>query len=244
MVTRLLNLFKKKNSIEERIKRIQQGNLEEREKLIQEYIPFITKILSKQLGRFIEIENDESFSIALMAFNESIDKYVENKGKFLTFASVVIKSRVIDFLRKESRQLSTIEMPVEEEGKYRGDMKAVEDFESQIELKMDMMTLVERMKSYGVSLEDLVQASPKHRKTRETAIEIGRYIYKNQQLREKFLRTQNLPINDLIKDLKTTKKVIQGNRKFIIAIILILDSNLDTLKGYLSTSEGVEVNEN
>lgn len=236
-MTKLLDFFRKKRTLEERIKTIQQGDKEEKEKLIKEYIPFITKILSSQLGKYIEIENDEVFSIGLMAFNESIDKYDENKGKFLTLASVVIKNRVIDYLRKEARQISTTQFPIENENEQGGNEGVVESFESQIELKMDMITLVERMKSYGVSLEDLVHDSPKHKKTRQTAIKIGKYVYEQQQLRDKFLRTHNLPITDLIKDLEITKKVIQGNRKFIMAVILILDSNLDTLKGYLSNKE-------
>lgn len=242
MVTKLLALFKKKRTVEDRIKIIQQGNTEDKEKLIEEYIPFITKTLSNQLGKYIEKENDDIFSIGLMAFNESIDKYNEDKGKFLTFASVVIKNRVIDQLRKESRQLSTIQLSVEDDD-CEGNIGIVEGFENQIELKMDMATLVQRMESFGVSLDDLIHDSPKHRNTRKTAIKIGTYIYEHQKLKEKFLRTKTLPITELMKDLQITKKVIQGNRKFIIAVALILDSNLDTLKGYLSTNEGREKNE-
>lgn len=242
-MTKLLTLFKKKRTVEERIKIIQRGNKEDREKLIKEYIPFITKALSTQLGRYIDKDNDDIFSIGLMAFNESIDKYDEDKGSFLSFASVVIRNRVIDQLRRESRQLSTTQLPVENGDEAGGDIGIVEGFESQIELKMDMATLVQRMKSYGVSLDDLIHDSPKHKNTRKTAILIGKHIYKQEKLKEKFIRTKTLPITELIKDLQITKKVIQGNRKFIIAVVLILDSNLDTLKGYLSENEGGEKDE-
>jgi len=47
---------------------------------------------------------DDEASIGLLAFNEAIDKYSEDKGaKFLTFAEIVIKRRLTDYYRKESR---------------------------------------------------------------------------------------------------------------------------------------------
>ncbi|SET11050.1 RNA polymerase sigma factor [Natronincola peptidivorans] len=242
-MTKLLNLFKKKRKVEDRVIGIQQGELQEREKLIQEYIPFITKIISNQLGRYIEIENDDVFSIGLMAFNESIDKYDETKGKFLTFAAVVIRNRVIDEFRRESKKASTVQLPVEGDDGYETTGLAIDSFENQMELKMDMAALVEKMKSFGVSLDDLVKDAPKHKNTRNTSIKIGKYVYQQENLREKFIQRKHLPIKELVEDLHTTKKVIQGNRKFIIAVILILDSDLDTLKRYIIHAERGEKGE-
>ncbi|AOY74911.1 RNA polymerase sigma-I factor [Clostridium formicaceticum] len=243
-MTKFLDLFKKKKTIEERVRSIQQGDIDSKEQLIQEYIPFITKALSNQVHKYIELENDDIFSIGLMAFNEAIDKYDEKKGSFLAFASLVMKSRVIDQWRKEhkaSQRIRTIQLFSENREEVQEDVAVIEGFESQVELKIDMATLVERMKDFGVSLEDLIKSAPKHRDTKNTAIKIGRYVYEHQLLKEKFLRTQNLPITQIVKNLEVSKKVIQRNRKFIIAVIFILDSNLDTLKHYLSIDEGSEM---
>ncbi|AKL96853.1 RNA polymerase sigma factor SigI [Clostridium aceticum] len=243
-MAKFLHLFKKKKTIEERVKSIQQGDIALKEQLIQEYIPFITKSLSNQLHKYIELENDDVFSIGLIAFNEAIDKYDEKKGNFLSFASLVMKSRVIDQWRREykaSQRIKTVQLLNENREEIQEDAAIEEGFESQIELKIDMATLVERMKDFGVSLEDLIKSAPKHGDTKNTAIKIGRYVYENQLLREKFIRTQNLPITQIVKNLEVSKKVIQRNRKFIIAVIFILESNLDTLKHYLSIEEGSEV---
>ncbi|GAA0720684.1 RNA polymerase sigma factor SigI [Clostridium malenominatum] len=238
-MTKLLNIFKKKKTLEERVKDIQKGDERDKNNLIEEYIPFIKKVVSNQLGQYIEIENNDGFSIGLMAFNEAIEKYDEKRGNFLTFASVVIKSRLIDQFRSGAKRPSEVyisELECE-------NTMATESFEKRVETRLDIATLVENMKEYGVSLEDLIKEAPKHKDTRIIAINIGKYIFENNYLKEKFLKTKNLPTIDIMKELCVSKKVIQRSRKFIIAIILILNSDLDTLKEYISYSERRELND-
>ncbi len=245
-MTNILRLIKTAKSLEERVKLIQDGNQDERNQLIKEYIPFIQKNISQQLGKYIDTKNSDLYSIGLMAFNEAIDKYDEKKGSFLNFAAVVMKSRVIDQLRREARSNKVIYVSqlfgVDEENGIE-QMLVEESFESHFETKLDMAFLVEQMKAYNVTLDDLVAEAPKHIDTRIRAIEVAKYVYGVESLRKKFIRTQNLPIGDLMKDLGVSKKVVQRSRKFIIAVILILESDLDTLKGYINGLEGRETGE-
>ena len=165
-MTKLLNIFNWKKTLEERVKDIQEGDEDDKNNLIQEYIPFIKKVLVNQLGSYIEVENDDYFSIGLIAFNEAIEKYDEERGNFLTFASVVIKSRLIDQLRKESRRSKEVFISQlqkeDDEDYYTNDVMAVEGFEVGIETKLDFASLVHSMKDFGVSLDDLINESPKH----------------------------------------------------------------------------------
>lgn len=238
-MTKLLNILKKSKTLEERVKDIQLGNEYDKNNLIQEYIPFIKKVISNQIGGYVQVENDDSFSVGLMAFNEAIEKYNENKGNFLTFASIVIKSRLIDKLRKDSRRHNEVFISQfeNEDEAYPENVMAVDSFEAQIETKLDFAALVDNMKDFGVSLEDLIHDAPKHEDTRIMAIKIGKYVFENRELCERLTRTKNLPTNDIMRDLSVSKKVIQRSRKFIIAIILILESDLDTLKKYISNGE-------
>lgn len=244
---KLLNIFNGKKTLEERVKDIQQGDEDDKNNLIQEYIPFIKKVLANQLGSYIQVENDDSFSVGLIAFNEAIEKYDGDRGNFLTFASMVIKSRLIDQLRKKSRRSNEVFISQlqreDDEGYYTENIMEVEGFESGIEIKLDFESLVHKMKDYGVSLDDLVQEAPKHQDTRQTAIKIGKHVFENSELCERFLSTGNLPTNDIIRDLNVSRKVVQRSRKFIIAIIIILNSDLDTLKGYISSSKRGESND-
>lgn len=240
-MTKLLNIFNLKKTLEERVKDIQEGDEEDKNNLIQEYIPFINKVLVNQLGSYIQVENDDYFSIGLIAFNEAIEKYDEERGNFLTFASLVIKSRLTDQLRKESRRSKEVFISQlqreDDEDYYSKDVMVVEGFEAGIETKLDLASLVDNMKDYGVSLDDLINESPKHQDTRETAIKIGKHVFEDSRLCERFLSTGNLPTNEIIQDLNVSRKTVQRSRKFIIAIILILNSNLDTLKAYISSNE-------
>ncbi|WP_034328119.1 RNA polymerase sigma-I factor [Alkaliphilus transvaalensis] len=237
----ILKLLKGKQSLEDRVSMIQQGNEIEKNRLIEEYIPFIQKNISQQVGKYVDIKNDDIYSVGLMAFNEAIDKYNKEKGSFLSFAAIVIRSRIIDQLRKESKGLKEVyisQFSFEEDESSLDQFTAVESFENQLEIKMDMATLIKQMEAFGVTLDDLLREAPKHLDTRIKAVEIGRYVYGQKDLKAKLMKTHNLPVTDLIRDLQVSKKILQRSRKFIIAVILILDSNLDTLKGYISQVEG------
>ncbi|WP_243136886.1 RNA polymerase sigma-I factor [Alkaliphilus serpentinus] len=234
-MTKLFNLLKGKKGLEERVKQIQEGDVKERNSLIKEYIPFIQKNTSNQVGKFIDKE-DDAYSIGLMAFNEALDKYNEGRGSFLAFASMVIKSRVVDYQRKQSRLSKEVylsQFDKNEEDTVSDNLLAVDGFEATIETKLDMMKLISEMKVYEVSLEDLIKESPKHIDTRIKAVEIARYIYDNPAAKDTFLKDQQLPVKEIMDALHISKKTIQRSRKFIIAMVLILNSNLDTLKQYI-----------
>ncbi len=87
-----------------------------RERLLRDYQPFVIRYLSDLLGRFIEVENDEAYPVALEAFNEAIDRYEKSRGAFLTFSKMVIKSRVFDELRKQTADTVPDEVLVNESG--------------------------------------------------------------------------------------------------------------------------------
>lgn len=69
-------------------------SIENIEYLIEKYMAFLIKTVSSFTGRYISIENDEEFEIALLAFTEAIEKYQPEKGVFLAFAKLVIVSRL------------------------------------------------------------------------------------------------------------------------------------------------------
>lgn len=246
-MVRLLNIFNREKTLEERVKDIQKGNEKDKNSLIEEYIPFIKKVLSNELGEYIEVENNDAFSVGLIAFNEAIEKYDGKRGNFLTFASMVIKSRLIDHYRSEARKPKEVyisELKCDDENySYNENIIAIDSFEKRVEIRCDIALLVKEMKGYGVSLDELIKESPKHNDTRIVAISIGKYIFEKDYLKEKFLKTKNLPISDLIEELCVSKKVIQRSRKFIIAIVLILNSDLDTLKEYIFYSKGCELSD-
>ena len=85
-----------------------KANREACNELIHEYNNFILSVTSKVIGKF-DTEHDEEVSIAMIDFHETIQKYEIGKGSFLSFAALMIKSRLIDYMRKESKAI--IETP-------------------------------------------------------------------------------------------------------------------------------------
>lgn len=78
----------------------------EREKFISENKSFIYKVASSICKRKLEWENDDELSIALIAFNKSIDTYNEDKGNFFSYAKMLIKNALIDYFRKQSKTIN------------------------------------------------------------------------------------------------------------------------------------------
>lgn len=67
-------------------------------------------------------------------------------------------------------------------------------------------------------------------------ITLARVIYENKTLLEKLKRTKGIPIRELLEITKVYRGTIEQNRKYIIALVLILDSRLDMLKSYLDNT--------
>ncbi len=235
----VLDFFKKK-SLANRLQKIIKGDTAEREALIQEYIPFIIKTISSVTNRYVESENSEEYSIGLEAFNEAIDKFEKSKGSFISFAELVIKSRIYDYLRKMKKYSTTTPMSQfkqeeQEQIKHRFKEK---DFTEDMILKEEIKTLEKNLKGFNITFEDLVKDAPKHKDTRQNALRIASYIAKDTELKNELIRKKNLPASKLIENLKITSKVLKGSRKFIIATVLILDEDLDLLKNYIKVDEG------
>ncbi|MCD8510679.1 MAG: sigma-70 family RNA polymerase sigma factor [Bacillus sp. (in: Bacteria)] len=105
-------------TVEETIRLIQQGDEDHENEFIKKYIPFIQNTATKVCKRYIRTTDDDEFSIALIAFNEAIHNFSENKGSsFLSFASLVIRRRIIDYIRQEQRKKVSLSIDYTDEDK-------------------------------------------------------------------------------------------------------------------------------
>ena len=67
--------------------------IERLEELVEEHMPFLVRSVSSFTGRYVYVEQDDEFSIALEAFTEAVERYEAARGSFLAFAGLVIRSR-------------------------------------------------------------------------------------------------------------------------------------------------------
>lgn len=231
----------KETPIEDKVYAIQQGDKFLQNELLRTYQPFIAKCVSEVCKRYIDPKRDDEFSIGLSAFNEAIFSYVPNKGSsFLSFAKLVIKRKVIDYIRyqqKRSASLSLDETYDEEQMENSLEIAAVQEkYQMEIDAqnrKEEILEFKEKLKLYKLSLVELTEVSPKHRDARESAVKTARILYNDPTLRDYVYRKKKLPIKDLVKKVDVSKKTLERNRKFILAMFIVLSEDYIYLKEYL-----------
>ena len=99
------------------------------------------------------------------------------------------------------------------------------------------MDLKNKLSEFKITLDDLVKDSPKHEDTRNNAIRVARFIQENTNIKEKLYLDRKLPYTQIISEYNSSRKFLDRNKKFIVATVLILDSNLETLKSYIYDAE-------
>lgn len=219
------------------------GDAASREELISRYTPFVLRAASQTCGRFVKLGSDDEASVALMAFNEAIDCYEYGRGvAFLTFAEVVIKRRVVDYLRKCSR--ADREVPIsalQEAGRSDrpplelGEDKALwaQAEEEVYGRRLEIEEFRNQLGRFGIKLEELVDASPKHADARQRALEVAQLVAGREDLREHLFAKRELPVSVLAGSAGVSRKTIERQRKYIIALAIILSGDFPFLKEYL-----------
>lgn len=239
-------LLKKEDDIEELVFQAQNGNECIRHDLIEQYKPFVKKIVSKACKRYISESMDE-YSVGLVALNEAIDQYDQKHGsKFLSFASVVINRRIIDYIRKESRH-NHILFPDEEDEEgntqenYIERKTSLEKYQADIESKTrveEIREYQELLFKYDITFEVLSTQCPKHIDARENAKLIAKIVAENDEIRTFLEEKKRLPIKELEGMVSCSRKTIERNRKYIIAMSLIYIGGFNALKSYIEPEKG------
>ncbi len=224
---------------EELIGRLRDGETEIREYLIKTYWDYIRSIVSRMTGR--RADSTDEFSVALEAFNEAIDDFdISKNSSFLGFAGLVINRRVIDYFRRNKR--FGVEYPFsslsddDSEGSclpagFRPPLLLTERYEIQDEI----LSFKRSLAAFGISFDDLVLSAPKHADTRAMCAAIAKKLFEDRTLSAKLNEDGRLPITGILSGFSLSRKTIEKNRRYIIALYLILKSDMEILKGYIES---------
>ncbi|WP_257000899.1 RNA polymerase sigma-I factor [Terribacillus saccharophilus] len=229
-----------RGKLEEQIKKVQAGNTEMQNELIESYQPFIAKSVSEVCRRFIDPSKDEEFSIGLSAFNEAMLAYADDKGSsFLSFAKLVIKRKTIDYIRRERIRLpaASLDELYEDDSENPREAEAAQTaYNQETEAwyrRAEIEEYDKKLKEYKLSFQELIQVAPKHRDARESAIEAAKILHKDDELRDYVMRKKKIPIKQLVEKVTVSKKTLERNRKYILAIFIILSEDYIYLKDYM-----------
>ncbi|PSR32623.1 MAG: RNA polymerase sigma-I factor [Sulfobacillus benefaciens] len=229
----------------ELLRRAQQGDQEARAQVIRDCSPFIVSSASHSAGRFLRAGHDEEISVALMAFDEAISSYKEDKGKFLSFAGTVIKRRLVDYYRQQGRRPMEVPFSAWESAADRdtGTLDVVwydvsrrvwEKHQDEESRRSEIIEYGKVLQRYGLSWDQLIKSTPKHQDSRRRAIQIGRIIAAKDEYRLHLLEKSELPLSRLVAEQGLSRKILERHRKYIAAVALLLSYDFPYLKEYLS----------
>ncbi|WP_092926373.1 sigma factor [Romboutsia hominis] len=189
--------------------------------IVEENIGFIINTISKVTGKYVSIENDDEFSIGLMAFVEALDKYNQEKGPFLSFAKIVIESRVKNYLVKEKKKVDVVSIDLYKEIGIDINNILYNPIEDKTELINEIQQFKEELNLFKLTIEDLIKEAPKHSDTRENAINVSKKASKDLEVTDFMYEKKRLPIKKISLKYMVTEKVIKRSKKFIISLIII-----------------------
>ncbi|WP_245827536.1 sigma factor [Paenisporosarcina indica] len=194
LLATIQGLFTKKRittELEILVLQAKEGEKEVLHDLLSSYAPFMKKTASFVCKRYIT-EQDDEFSIAMFAFNEAIEHFEKDKNaSFLTFAHLLIRRKLIDYMRKESKRKEiSLGQMMPENGDQQDAFSILESSHSfeqftakqQAEERKHQITAYEALlKPYGLNFEELVKVSPSHEDSRQTAIQIAQIIAETEE---------------------------------------------------------------
>ena len=209
--------------------------------LIRQYMPFIKAETAKFLKRAPQEGVDEELSIAMFAFYEAMMAYHRGRGAFLRLASLAIRNRLIDFHRKEQRHLGILSLDHatdDEEEMRLGDhipdaRDEASERDERLAAQKEIMEYVKQLSTYGVSMTDVAENSPKQDRTLDACMKALDYAKRNPEILRQMIESKKLPLQALVMGAGVERKTLERHRKYVIAILLAYTNGYEIIRGHL-----------
>ena len=216
-------------------------NVRAADDLIRAYLPFIKAETAKFLKRPPIEGQDDELSIAMMAFHEAIGGYSRIRGSFLKYAAMLIRSRLVDYSRREQRhsRVISLDAPIGEEDTTLGETLADdrdphEETASRDATRAEIEELTRQMKEFGVSLSDVADNCPKQQRTLLACRKALAYARENSWLLEELVQGKKLPLAKLSDGSGVERKTLERHRKYLVALLLIYTNGYEIIRGHLA----------
>lgn len=234
-----------RNQLEELILAAQNGDTQARELVLHDYRPFFLRVASGSCRRYLVLGRDDEASIAMIAFNEAIDSYNSEGGaSFLSFAEIVIKRRMVDYFRRQSRSSGEIPLSSFENEEYEdGIINKIEAKEAQSVLQIqeeaeerreEIFRLDQLLSNYGIRFSELIKISPKHQDARDRALQVAKILVNTPEFLAHLTSKKSLPLKELEGRVEVSRKTLERQRKYIITLTLVLIGDFYHLQEYLN----------
>ncbi|MFD3158404.1 RNA polymerase sigma-I factor [Haloimpatiens sp. FM7330] len=233
-----LNFFSKSHS--EKTSDIK--NINERDKFIEDNKKFIYDFCCQICNRKLNWNNDDELSIGLIAFNKACSTYNADKGNFFMYAKVLMKNSLIDFFRKSKNTPYLVYNNTDQNINYIDYKNSMKEFDINFdnEKRSEEIALFSKeLLKYKINFSTLVENSPKHKDTREKLLNLTIQCLKNEIIMKYVKDKRKLPVKRIVIFTNEKRKFIEKWRKYIIALIIILNSSeYMYIRSYLSIKVG------
>ena len=153
---------------------------------------------------------------------------------------MLIRSRIIDYQRKEARHQGQVSLYAENNEDDRTILDGMADgrdhFQESANLeatRQEIEELAAVMKQFGVSFSDVADNSPRQERTLAACASAIRFAAGNQQLLDEVLKTGKLPLGKLVQGSGAERKTLERHRKYILAMLLIQTNGYEIIRGHL-----------
>lgn len=240
IVQGLFNI-KSNTALDELVLKAKNGDEKVMNDLLIAYTPFMKKTASFVCKRFID-EHDDEFSVAMSGFYEAILNYnLKENSSLTTFSHLIIKRRLIDYIRKESARNDAAHLVKDDDEDkelehYLFNQVSITSYSKEqqaLKRREEIMEYNQLLKKFNMTFQDLVKSSPKHADSRKTAFQIAQIIATTPGFYTYLMEQKRLPMKDLEELVEVSRKTIERQRKYIIAVTLLINSNFVYIKEYL-----------
>ena len=206
--------------------------------LIRAWLPFIRSEAGKFLTRPCT-EQDDEYSIAMIAFHEAVESYERSRGAFAPYAALIIRSRLTDYHRKEARHRGNLSLhqPEDEDRTLQDTLADPQDpYEASATreaTRQEIEELSRCLANFGLSFADIADNCPRQDRTLHACTKAIRYAGQNRDILEKLLATGKLPMAELCLGSGAERKTLERHRKYIFAMLLIQTNGFEIIRGHL-----------
>ena len=203
--------------------------MENLDALIEAYLPYIVRTVSSITGRYVSLEHDEEFTVALSAFTEAVQRFDSNRGRFLNYAALVMRSRLKTYMQETRKHADTVSL----DGLLEQGVDPAAPQESETDLREEIQQYQEELRKFDLTLDIMVEKSPCHRDTRETAIRVAEQAGQNEKIVSETYRKRKLPIRPVAALCCVTEKIVKTSKQFILGTMLVFVLKLPGLSSWI-----------
>lgn len=217
--------------------------------LVENHKQWILRCASEAAHRYVT-DSDDEWSVALLAFLAAVRGYDESKGSFRGFAGVVIRRRIVDYVRANWNHGAEVpvtpdafdgQLPEEDadsvdlqvQSQVVADSVASSDRDLSVRTREEIEEAQATLQRYGFSFFDLTECSPKAEKTKKACAFAVLTLMGNPDMLDQLRRGRMLPMKELSATSGVSRKTLDRYRRYIIAAAEILSGDYPILSAYV-----------